>query len=114
MELARAEAAAEDWRATVLRAWSETEAAIVELRRERQRLEALQAQRTIQERALVLARDRQQNGLVDYFEVLAAQRALLTVDQELARTETVLLHRTVNLLRAIGGQWRASPDEAQS
>jgi outer membrane protein TolC len=52
--------------------------------------------------------------LVDYFEVLAAQRALLTVDQELARTETVLLQRTVNLLRAIGGQWRASPDEAQS
>jgi len=111
-QLARAEAAAEDWRATVLRAWSETEAAIVELRRERQRLEALQAQRTIQERALVLARDRQQNGLVDYFEVLAAQRALLTVDQELARTETALLQRTVSLLRAIGGQWRASPDEA--
>lgn len=111
-QLARAEAAAEDWRAVVVAAFAETEAAIVELRRERERRDALLEQRVVQERALGLAQDRQKNGLVDYFEVLAAQRALLVVDQELSRTRTALFVRTVALLRALGGPWRYAPDEA--
>lgn len=110
-QLARAEAAAEDWRGTVLAAFTETEAAIVELRRERERKDALLEQRAVQSRALVLAQDRQKNGLVDYFEVLAAQRALLVVDQELSRNRSALFVRTVALLRSLGGQWRYAPDE---
>ncbi|MEY2746040.1 MAG: hypothetical protein RL112_1082 [Planctomycetota bacterium] len=105
-QLARAEAAAEDWRAAVVAAWTEVEAAIVELRREREREAALVAQVDVESRALLLARDRHENGLVDYFEVLAARRALVFVEQELARSRTQLALRTVALLRAVGGQWR--------
>jgi outer membrane protein TolC len=106
-QLARAEAAAEDWRAAVVAAWTEVEAGIVELRREREREAALVAQAEVESRALVLARDRHENGLVDYFEVLAARRSLVFVEQELARSRTQLALKTVALLRAIGGQWRA-------
>jgi NodT family efflux transporter outer membrane factor (OMF) lipoprotein len=105
-QLARAEAAAEDWRAAVLAAWTEVESAIVELRRERERELALVAQVAVESRALDLARDRHGNGLVDYFEVLAARRALVIVEQELARSRTQLALKTVALLRAVGGQWR--------
>lgn len=109
-QLARAEAAAEDWRAAVVAAWTEVEAAIVELRRERERETALVAQAEVESRALVLARDRHENGLVDYFEVLAARRSLVFVEQELARSRTQLALKTVALLRAVGGQWRANDE----
>ena len=109
-QLARAEAAAEDWRAAVVAAWTEVEAGIVELRREREREAALVAQAEVESRALVLARDRHENGLVDYFEVLAARRSLVFVEQELARSRTQLALKTVALLRAIGGQWRAADE----
>lgn len=109
-QLARAEAAAEDWRAAVVAAWTEVEAAIVELRRERERETALVAQAEVESRTLVLARDRHENGLVDYFEVLAARRSLVFVEQELARSRTQLALKTVALLRAVGGQWRANDE----
>jgi outer membrane protein TolC len=66
-------------------------------------------------RALDLANDLQLRGLVDFFEVLDAQRSKLVAEISLARSETELTSQTVALYKALGGGWESlDPDGAKS
>ena len=44
-------------------------------------------------------------GLIDFFEVLSAQQSLLTVQDQLAQSETRALSHLIALYKSLGGGW---------
>jgi len=65
------------------------------------------------ERAMVLAQDRCRAGLVDFSNVLDAQRSLLSFQDQLARSEGTVTANLISLYKALGGGWTSmAPEEA--
>jgi multidrug efflux system outer membrane protein len=57
-----------------------------------------------------LAQVRYHNGMVNYLDVLDAQRTALTAETQLVFTERARLTEMVSLFKALGGGWEpASP-----
>jgi NodT family efflux transporter outer membrane factor (OMF) lipoprotein len=100
---ARAEEAALAWRGTVLEALREVEDALSSLAREREREARLAAATQAARRSVELASDLNAQGLVDFFQVLDAQRELVQVESELAISQTQVAARAVALYKALGG-----------
>lgn len=100
---ARRAQAALAWKGVVLDALREVEDALAGVEREREREERLAAAVAASQRALVLARDLNQQGLVDFFDVLDAQRAVLSAETQLARSQSAVTAGTVALYKALGG-----------
>jgi NodT family efflux transporter outer membrane factor (OMF) lipoprotein len=70
---------------------------------------ALQADAvTAAERALTLARNRYQGGITTYLEVVVAQSVALTNERVSVEIATRRMTASVNLVKALGGGWRAS------
>src|SRR6185369_3204042 len=90
---------------TVLTSLEEVENALVAFGQEQDRhlafLESEQASR----RASVLADDRYRGGLVDFLDVLEAERALLTAQDNVAQSDRRLSQNLVRLYKALGGGW---------
>ncbi len=107
----RARQALVGWQKTVLEAYVEVEGALTEIARERERQAKLVEALAASERALSYANELQSRGLVDFFQVIDAQRVRLTADAELARSRTLLAQKTVALYKALGGGWQALADE---
>ena len=107
----RAKQALITWQKTVLTAFVEVEGALTGIARERERQAKLVEALAASERALSYANELQSRGLVDFFQVIDAQRARLTADAELARSRTALAQQTVALYKALGGGWEALADE---
>ncbi len=102
---ARYDAAAAQYRETVLKAVRDVEDAlsgIDVLRRQRamQQQTVAAAQRTVD-----LAQKRYDAGLVAFFEVLDAQRTLLRAEEEATAISGELFTSTVLLIKALGGGW---------
>ncbi|MBI5363260.1 MAG: efflux transporter outer membrane subunit [Planctomycetes bacterium] len=93
------------WQKTVLQAQSEVEDALVNLARERERNTSLANALASQQRAVQLASDLFTKGLVDFFQVLDAQRAQFVIELELARSSTRAVANAVALYKALGGGW---------
>ncbi|MFO7754180.1 MAG: hypothetical protein R6V41_13770, partial [Desulfobacteraceae bacterium] len=53
-----------------------------------------------------LARDRYKAGLVDFYNVLEAQRSLLELEDELIRSTGQVSSNLVSIYKALGGGWR--------
>ena len=102
---ARVDQAAAAYEAAVLEALREVEDALAAVRRERARLAELERAVESNRRAAELATDLQARGLVDFFEVLDAQRQQLAAETELARSETALSTQAVALYKALAGGW---------
>ena len=107
----RAQQALVTWQKTVLSAFVEVEGALTGIARERERQAQLVLALSASERALAYANELQSRGLVDFFQVIDAQRARLGADAELARSRTLLAQKTVALYKALGGGWQALADE---
>ncbi len=107
---ARQEQALVRYRQTVLSAMEEVENALSAVARERERRKSLEEALAASRRALELANDLHLRGLVDFFEVLDAQRSQLLAETELARSETALSSQTVSLYKALGGGWEDRPE----
>jgi NodT family efflux transporter outer membrane factor (OMF) lipoprotein len=60
------------------------------------------------ERSLTLARNRYQGGITTYLEVITAANAALLNESAQVRIETRRMESSVNLIKALGGGWRAS------
>ncbi len=58
-----------------------------------------------------LAQEQYKAGLVDFSNVLIAQRSLLTLQDELAITEGAVTGNFVRLYKALGGGWRSMAGE---
>ncbi len=91
------------WKSTVLTALREVEDALARVAGERERADRLGAAVAASRRSLVLARDLHAQGIVDFLEVLDAQRALLAAESELAAAQTGVGAQAAALYKALGG-----------
>lgn len=107
----RAQQALITWQKTVLVAFVEVEQALTEVARERERQAKLAESLAASERALSYAGELQARGLVDFFQVIDAQRTRLAAESELAASRTALSQKTVALYKALGGGWQVLADE---
>ncbi len=94
------------FRQQLLVACREVEDALVEARGRAEREAAQRQARAASEEVLRLTRLRYDHGLVSYFEVLTAQRALLDLDRSLAALASQRQLAAVRLVRALGGAWQ--------
>jgi outer membrane protein TolC len=104
---AQQDQALERYRQTVLGAFLEVEDALTAVARERERHQSLVESVASSRQALDLAKDLQLRGLIDFFEVLDAQRTQLLSEAALAQSETALSSQTVALYKALGGGWES-------
>lgn len=88
---------------TVLRALADCESAFVTYREERRRITSLVAARDASRRALDLSRELYARGLVDLLRVIAAERTTFESEDDLARSEEILLGAVVAIFKAVGG-----------
>jgi len=108
LRLARAQQAeaALAYRSTVLSALQEVEDSLVAYRTDRTQQQVLQRTVKAAETALALARDRYDNGLSSFLDVLDAQRSLVDARQQLVRSTLSLTTDLISLYKALGGGWQ--------
>jgi outer membrane protein, multidrug efflux system len=97
--------AASGYEAAVLRAQAEVEDALSALRREQTRQEALRVAEARDRDASGLTVELYSKGLGDYLSVLDSQRELLSVQQQLALSQTNAALDVVTLYKSLGGGW---------
>ena len=106
---ARADVALAGYEQTVLRALEETEDALVTHARTRDSLkdatDAAEASRT----AARIARARYEGGMVDFLEVLDAERTQLAAEDRLAQSRTDAATSLIAVYKALGGGWEMAP-----
>ncbi len=105
----RQEQALVHYELTVLRALEEVENALVAYAKEQQRRDFIAKASVAAERAEELANDQYRAGLVSFNNVLDAQRALLILRDELARSNGTVISNLVRLYKALGGGWTSIP-----
>jgi len=91
----------------VLSALKEVETAMSAYALERRRLEALDRAAGAAKEAVELARIRYEAGLIDFGDVLEAQRSLLGFQDQVAESEGSVALDLVRLYKALGGGWQA-------
>lgn len=83
----------------------EVENALTAFGKEQQRLDPLERAVAAAEKAEVTALDRYQAGLVDFTDVLDAQRTLQAFQNELAQSCGAVTADLIRLYKALGGGW---------
>jgi multidrug efflux system outer membrane protein len=108
LRLARAQQAeaALAYRGTVLNALREVEDALVAYRTDRTGRDKLAEAVRSGEQSLYLARDSYTHGLVDFIQVLDAERTLIGSRQQLVQADVMLTNDVVSLYDALGGGWQ--------
>jgi outer membrane protein, multidrug efflux system len=107
---AQTDAALANYQAAVLNALDDTESALVSYGRSQLRRDALQVAATASDRASELARQRFQGGLIDFLEVLDAERTALSADLLLSQSRTDAATSLVAVYKALGAGWSLGPD----
>lgn len=105
---ARAEAELANYEKAVLTALEETENALVEVSRARERERRLAAATQAAIVARALAEQRYAAGVADYLTVLDAQRTQLTAESQLVQARTRLATSLAALYKALGGGWETT------
>jgi NodT family efflux transporter outer membrane factor (OMF) lipoprotein len=90
---------------TVLRAWKEVDDAMTAYREAQLRRADVARAVTENQAALRAARQRYQEGAIDFLNVITAQAQLLQSENDLADGDTQIATLLVNLYRALGGGW---------
>lgn len=102
---ARQEQALIYYESTLLRAQEEVENALIAYAKEQLRHQSVARASLAAERAELLANDQYQAGLVNFNNVLDAQRALLLLQDELAQSNGAMTSNLIRLYKAFGGGW---------
>ncbi len=100
--------AAVNYQRTVLNAWHEVDNALTAYGTEQRRRDELAQAVANDRRALGFAQDRYRAGVVDFLQVLTAQRDLLAAQQALAASTTNVSNDLVALYKALGGGWETA------
>lgn len=95
----------EGYQQTILQAFREVADLLVSLHARREQLARQRDQLDAAQTAVTLATVRYHNGLVNYLEVLDAQRTALAAEMQLVQTERARLTDLVALFKALGGGW---------
>jgi NodT family efflux transporter outer membrane factor (OMF) lipoprotein len=93
---------------TVLRAWKEVDDALTAYREAQRRRADVARSVTENQAALRAARQRYQEGAIDFLNVITAQAQLLQSENDLADSDTQIATYLVNLYRALGGGWEVA------
>ena len=107
VQTARQEQALIQYESAVLRAQEEVENVLVAYAKEQLRRESLSKAANAAQRAALLAQDRYHAGLVDFNNVLDAQRSLLILQDELNQSNGAVISNLVRLYKALGGGWES-------
>jgi len=94
-----------NYRKTVINAVREVDDALQNYDAERSRLQSLSRALTAAQRAYTLANQRYDRGIIDFLNVLDAQRQLFTLQDELAQSQEETATQFVALCKALGGGW---------
>jgi len=106
---ARADVALAVYEQTVLRALEETEDALVTHARTRESLTDAAAAAAASRTAARIARTRYEGGMVDFLEVLDAERTQLAAEDQLAQSRTQAATSLIAVYKALGGAWQVAP-----
>jgi outer membrane protein TolC len=94
----------------VLAALEEVENILTAYADEQIRRESLITAKKAANRAVSLAEDKYTAGMVDFSDVLEAQRSLLSFEDELARCNGNVTINLIRLYKSIGGGWFSDGD----
>jgi NodT family efflux transporter outer membrane factor (OMF) lipoprotein len=103
---AQQQEAAVAYQRTVLGALHEVDNALTAYQNEQSRSQRLQQAVVQNQRALVLARDRYTDGLIDFLQVLDVQRNLLAAEQQLTDSSAAVSTDLVQIYKTLGGGWQ--------
>jgi len=95
----------------VLNALEEVENALVVYAEEQSRRQALTNATTAAKQAADLAKMKYETGLTDFAVVLDAERSLLSLEDELAKSEGTVTLNLIRLYKALGGGWTSAANE---
>lgn len=100
------------YEAAVLGALEEVENALVAYAEEQQRRQSLSEATKAAQKAVELAQHKYQAGLIDFGNVLDAQRSLLSFHDQLAQSDGTVASNLVRLYKVLGGGWTSlAPDD---
>lgn len=99
----------EGYQQTILLAFREVADLLVSIHMRTEQLTRQREQATAAGAAVGLAEVRYRKGLVNYLDVLDAQRTMLAAETQLAQTERARLTDMVSLYKALGGGWHQTP-----
>ena len=101
----------ENYRQTILLAFREVADLLTSLNARSEQLTHQRAQLSAAQEAVRLAQIRYRKGMVNYLDVLDAQRTVLSAETQLVLTERVRLTEMVSLFKALGGGWEPTQEE---
>jgi NodT family efflux transporter outer membrane factor (OMF) lipoprotein len=102
-------AQAVDFKKVVLSAIAEVDNGLTTYDAERRRLDSLGRAIADAQRALDLATQRYDRGIIDYLNVLDAQRSLFTLQDQQAVSENLAVSDFVDVCQSLGGGWEGFP-----
>jgi multidrug efflux system outer membrane protein len=97
----------------ILTALREVEDALVAYANEQDHRAALADAVASAQESVAISRDQYKNGVIDFLQVLDAQRQLLSAQDELAQSDQAIATNLVALYKALGGGWEADADRAR-
>ncbi|MDB5328084.1 MAG: transcriptional regulator, Fis family [Phycisphaerales bacterium] len=113
VEEAARDAAMLTYRQTVYQAVSDVEDSLVAYDREQARTKSLQESVDANRRALNLARQLNDAGVVDFLNVLTAQQSLFQAEDLLAQSQQTVSTNLVAVYKALGGGWETTETPPQ-
>ncbi len=102
---ARQEQALAEYEKTVLTAFEEAENALVAYQQEQERCRQLREAVAASRQAAALARQLYDQGLIEFLNVLDAERSLYQIEDQHAQSEQAVVTYLVALFKALGGGW---------
>jgi outer membrane protein, multidrug efflux system len=103
------DAALAAYQGAVLNALEDTEGSLIAYGRAQMRRSALQLAATASDKAADLARKRFEGGLIDFLEVLDAERTALSAELLLSQSRTDAATSLVAVYKALGAGWESAP-----
>jgi multidrug efflux system outer membrane protein len=108
---AQTDAALASYEGAVLGALEDTEGALISYGRAQSRRDALQVAAAASDKAADLARKRFEGGLIDFLEVLDAERTALSAELLLSQSRTDAATSLIAVYKALGAGWRVSGEK---
>jgi outer membrane protein, multidrug efflux system len=105
---AQTDAALAAYEGAVLNALEDTEGALISYGRSQSRREALRVAAAASDKAADLARKRFEGGLIDFLEVLDAERTALSAELLLSQSRTDAATSLIAVYKALGAGWAES------
>src|SRR5450631_554704 len=105
---AQTDAALAAYEGAVLGALEATEGALISYGRSQTRRDALQVAATASDKAADLAQKRFEGGLIDFLEVLDAERTALSAELLLSQSRTDAATSLIAVYKALGAGWRTN------